>query len=72
MLGAFEVKAKPWVVEGIPGDFEFTSLPHDFDHFAPILEQATTRSRLETAGASLMDPRVSRRMIDICSEKSRA
>jgi len=54
LLGAFELKAKPWAVEGIPEDFEFTSLPYDFDHFAPILEKAANRfSPLETAGIQL-------------------
>ncbi len=54
LLGAFELRAKPWAVEGIPEDFEFTTLPYDFDHFAPVLEQATSRfSPLETAGVQL-------------------
>jgi hypothetical protein len=38
MLGAFEPKAKPWGMDGIPADFEFDQLPEDFDHFEPILE----------------------------------
>ena len=51
MLGAFEPKAKPWGMQGIPDDFEFDSLPEDFDHFEPILEQAMHRMPLfETAG----------------------
>ncbi len=51
MLGAFEPKAKPWGMGGIPEDFEFDSLPEDFDHFEPILEQAMHRMPLfETAG----------------------
>jgi glycine cleavage system aminomethyltransferase T/glycine/D-amino acid oxidase-like deaminating enzyme len=43
LLGAFEPKAKPWGVEGIPEDFCFDELPEDFDHFAPILEGAMHR-----------------------------
>ena len=43
MLGAFEPTAKPWAVDGIPGDFEFDQLPEDFDHFEPILEAAVNR-----------------------------
>jgi 4-methylaminobutanoate oxidase (formaldehyde-forming) len=43
MLGAFELKAKPWGMEGIPDDFEFDQLPEDIDHFEPILEAATRR-----------------------------
>ena len=43
MLGAFEPRAKPWAVEGIPEDFEFDQLPEDFDHFEPILEMAVNR-----------------------------
>ena len=51
LLGAFEPVAKPWGGEGISDDFEFTTLPDDFDHFAPILEQAVERLPiLETAG----------------------
>lgn len=43
MLGAFEPRAKPWGMAGIPEDFEFDELPPDFDHFEPILEAATNR-----------------------------
>ncbi|MCC5987240.1 MAG: GcvT family protein [Pararhodobacter sp.] len=43
MLGAFEPRAKPWGMAGIPEDFEFDELPPDFDHFEPILEAATYR-----------------------------
>jgi 4-methylaminobutanoate oxidase (formaldehyde-forming) len=43
MLGAFEPNAKPWGMDGIPEDFEFDSLPEDFDHFEPILEKAVNR-----------------------------
>ena len=51
MLGAFEPKAKPWGMNGISEDFCFDSLPEDFDHFQPILEQAMHRMPLfQTAG----------------------
>lgn len=51
MLGAFEPKAKPWGMAGIPEDFCFDALPEDFDHFQPILEAAMKRMPLfETAG----------------------
>ncbi|MBA3910664.1 MAG: FAD-dependent oxidoreductase [Rhodobacter sp.] len=51
MLGAFEPKAKPWGMDGIRKDFEFDTLPEDWDHFMPILEMATNRIPLfETAG----------------------
>lgn len=43
LIGAFELKAKPWAVHGIPEDFEFGELPEDFDHFQPILEKAMAR-----------------------------
>ncbi|MFT6675005.1 MAG: 4-methylaminobutanoate oxidase (formaldehyde-forming) [Sulfitobacter sp.] len=43
LLGAFEPKAKPWALNGIPADFEFDQLPEDFDHFEPILEVAVNR-----------------------------
>ncbi|MFN4170801.1 MAG: FAD-dependent oxidoreductase [Pseudorhodobacter sp.] len=43
LLGAFEPKAKPWGLAGIPADFCFDQLPEDFDHFEPILERAVHR-----------------------------
>lgn len=43
LLGAFEPKAKPWGMDGIPEDFCFDQLPEDFDHFEPILEAAINR-----------------------------
>ncbi len=43
LLGAFEPKAKPWGINGIPEDFCFDQLPEDFDHFEPILEAAVNR-----------------------------
>jgi 4-methylaminobutanoate oxidase (formaldehyde-forming) len=51
MIGAFEPKAKPWGMDGIREDFEFDTLPEDWDHFQPILEAAMNRMPLfETAG----------------------
>ena len=51
LVGAFELKAKPWGMDGISEDFCFDQLPEDFDHFAPILEKAVGRMpMLETAG----------------------
>ncbi len=51
MLGAFEPKAKPWGMGGIPEDFEFDTLPEDYGHFEPILEFAMNRVPLfQTAG----------------------
>ncbi len=43
LLGAFEPRAKPWGLDGIPADFCFDTLPDDFDHFEPILERAVAR-----------------------------
>ena len=43
LLGAFEPAAKPWALDGIPEDFAFGELPEDFEHFAPILEDAMRR-----------------------------
>ncbi len=43
LLGAFEPKAKPWGMGGIPESFCFDQLPEDFDHFEPILEKAVAR-----------------------------
>ncbi|MCV3764469.1 GcvT family protein [Rhizobium sp. TRM95796] len=53
LVGAFELKAKPWPPRGeaIRTDFCFDQLPEDFDHFQPILEMAVNRMpMLETAG----------------------
>ena len=51
LLGAFEPNSKPWGMNGIPDDFEFDSLPEDFDHFEPILARAVERfPMLATAG----------------------
>jgi glycine/D-amino acid oxidase-like deaminating enzyme len=51
MLGAFEPRAKPWGMSGIPEDFCFDALPEDFEHFEPILDMATRRMPMfETAG----------------------
>lgn len=51
LLGAFEPRAKPWGMQGIPESFEFDSLPEDFEHFEPILEKAMHRMPMfETAG----------------------
>ncbi|MDB5524060.1 MAG: pyridine nucleotide-disulfide oxidoreductase family protein [Rhizobium sp.] len=51
LVGAFELKAKPWGMDGISEDFCFDQLPEDFDHFQPILEMAVNRMpMLETAG----------------------
>jgi len=43
MLGAFEPKAKPWGMDGIPESFCFDQLPEDVDHFEPILEMGIHR-----------------------------
>jgi glycine cleavage system T protein len=43
LLGAFESKAKPWGIDGIPEEFCYDQLPEDVDHFAPVLEVATRR-----------------------------
>ncbi|MGO4908165.1 FAD-dependent oxidoreductase [Pseudorhodobacter sp. W20_MBD10_FR17] len=51
MIGAFEPKAKPWGMGGIREDFEFDTLPEDWDHFQPILESAMERMPLfQSAG----------------------
>lgn len=51
LLGAFEPRAKPWGMTGIPESFEFDALPEDFEHFEPILEKAMHRMPFfETAG----------------------
>ena len=54
LIGAFELNAKPWGMDGIPDDFCFDQLPEDIEHFAPILEAAVKRMPvLEKAGIQL-------------------
>ena len=43
LVGFFEPVSKPWAVHGIPADFEFGTLPDDWDHIMPQLEQAAAR-----------------------------
>jgi glycine cleavage system aminomethyltransferase T/glycine/D-amino acid oxidase-like deaminating enzyme len=43
LVGFFEPRAKPWAVDGAPKDFEFGTLPDDWDHIAPELELASRR-----------------------------
>lgn len=43
LLGCFEPKAKPWGMNGIREDFCYDTLPHDMDHFMPVLEMAAAR-----------------------------
>jgi 4-methylaminobutanoate oxidase (formaldehyde-forming) len=51
LFGAFEPRAKPWGMDGIPEDFCFDELPEDIDHFTPILEAAMARvPALQTTG----------------------
>ena len=54
LLGAFEHRAKPWALDGIPSTFAFDSLPADFSHFEPIFTRAVARfPELEHAGVQL-------------------
>ncbi|MEZ5652974.1 MAG: FAD-dependent oxidoreductase [Burkholderiaceae bacterium] len=43
LIGAFEPRAKPWALNGIPDTFCFDSLPDDIEHFEPVLEKAIVR-----------------------------
>ena len=43
LVGFFEPRSKPWGVKGIPADFEFGTLPDDWDHIMPELEKALAR-----------------------------
>ncbi len=44
VVGGFEPDAKPWVSpDAIPYPFEFQLLGEDWDHFAPLMEQAQRR-----------------------------
>ena len=51
LVGAFEPNARPWGMGGIPEDFFYGEINGDFDHFAPVLEDAIRRiPALENAG----------------------
>ncbi len=51
VMGGFEPSAKPWGMDGIPDDFEFTLLPDDWDQFEILMKNAMHRvPALETAG----------------------
>ena len=43
VVGCFESDAKPWGMDGIPGDFSFSLLDPDWDHFMPHAECAMHR-----------------------------
>ena len=50
VMGGFEPDAKPWAMDGIPNDFEFSLLPDDWDQFEVLMNNALTRvPALETA-----------------------
>ncbi len=51
LVGAFEPRAKPWGVDGVPEDFAFGEIDGDFAHFEPVLLDAMRRiPALERAG----------------------
>ena len=51
MVGFFEPVAKPWGMEGIRPDFEFDTLPEDWDHLEDVIGLASARMPLfATAG----------------------
>lgn len=43
VAGGFEPNAKPWGMDGIPQDFEFTLLEDDWDQFEVLMESALHR-----------------------------
>ncbi len=43
LVGFFEPHAKPWAVDGVPQDFEFGTLPDDWDHLSRELDLAARR-----------------------------
>ncbi len=51
LAGFFEPVAKPWGMNGIPDNFEFTQLPEDWDHLEPVFEKMVHRMPImDTAG----------------------
>ena len=43
MVGLFEPIARPWAVDGIPGDFTFGDIPPDWERMVPHIEKAMQR-----------------------------
>lgn len=43
VMGGFEPEAKPWGMNGIPDNFEFSLLPDDWDQFEILMENALIR-----------------------------
>lgn len=43
VMGGYERNPIPWAVDGVPAGFNFTLLENNYDHFAPLMELATTR-----------------------------
>ena len=73
LVGWFEPGAKPWGMKGISEEFSFTSLPEDFEHIAPLVENATIAcrsSRRQEFVSSSTAPSRSRRTIAICLASS--
>ncbi len=55
LIGFFEPAAKPLSREQLTDDFSFASLPEDWDHLAPHIENAVKRfPALETGGIKLL------------------
>jgi sarcosine dehydrogenase len=55
LIGFFEPGAKPLSREQLPDDFSFASLPEDWDHLAPHIENAVKRyPALENVGIKLL------------------
>ena len=51
VMGGYEPNPIPWALDGIPGNFSFTLLDADWDHFSPMMELALPRvPALEHAG----------------------
>ena len=43
MAGFFEPRGKVWMLDGVPRDFTFGTLPEDWDHVGPVFERAVHR-----------------------------
>ncbi|AZO45234.1 FAD-dependent oxidoreductase [Mesorhizobium sp. BR1-1-3] len=55
LVGIFEERGKAWATHGIPEEFEFDSLPGNYEHYENELAMATKRvPRLESAGVQTL------------------
>jgi len=55
LMGGFEPKAKPWMIDPVPSSFQFQLLDEDWDQFEPLMTAALHRTPcLESAKVKML------------------